>query len=314
MCATAAKGKQKGKDDDGNAGTSPPPPPVGGGFGVLLLSNILETAALALILPAYPGLCKGLGIDLKTRGWMISVYSLLQFLMSPLLGRASDIVGRTTMLRVSALASVGSYAAMLLARDPWVFMLGRVLPGLVKCGISVSQAYITDISSQHDRPKNLGILGSMYGLAFVFGPAAGGMLMRRDPWLTVRVALAATLLNVVVLLFLAEPPGSGKREPGPANGGGGEEVMEGEKAAANGAGSGTEKNTGAAALPKLSFMGLVRQSGKAGKGCTVALLLARKLCVSFASGLFETTLAEYCSRHLGLDGHVLGLLLSYLGV
>lgn len=67
-------------------------------FGVLLLSNALETAALAIILPAYPGLCEELGIDLKTRGWMISVYSLLQFLTSPLLGRASDVMGRTTML------------------------------------------------------------------------------------------------------------------------------------------------------------------------------------------------------------------------
>lgn len=57
---------------------------------------------------------------------------------------------------MSALASTCSYAAMLLAGDPWLFMLARVLPGLVKCGVSVSQAYITDISTQHDRPKNLG--------------------------------------------------------------------------------------------------------------------------------------------------------------
>lgn len=292
MCATA--GKHKKQQDAG----------AGGGFGVLLLSNILETAALALILPAYPGICKGLGIDLKTRGLMISVYSLLQFCMSPLLGRASDVVGRTTMLRVSALASMGSYAAMLLARDPWVFMLGRVLPGLVKCGISVSQAFITDISSQHDRPKKLGFLGSTYGLAFVFGPAVGGMLMRQDPWITVRVALGLTMLNVVVLLFLAEPATSGKREPGPASGKGEEEKEK--KAAAAAA---------AVAVPsKLSVMDLMWQSGTAGAGSTVALLLARKLCVSFASGLFETTFAEYCSRQLKIDGHVLGLILSYLGV
>lgn len=285
MCARA--GKHKEQHDAGAAR----------GFGILLVSNILETTALALILPAYPLICKEMGIDLKTRGLMVSLYSLLQFCMSPLLGRASDVVGRTTMLRVSALASMGSYAAILLARDPWVFMLGRVLPGLVKCGISVSQAYITDISSQHDRPKNLGVLGSMYGLAFVFGPAVGGMLMRQDPWMTVRVALAATALNVVVLLFLAEPTTSGKRESGPTTSVE-EEVREGEKAPANG----------------LSFMTLLRQSGTTGTGSTVALLLARKLCVSFASGLFETTLAEYCSRHLNLDGHVLGLLFSYLGV
>ena len=207
------------------------------------------------------------------------------------------------MLRVSALASMGSYAAMLLARDPWVFMVGRVLPGLVKCGISVSQAYITDISSQHDRPKKLGFLGSTYGLAFVFGPAVGGMLMRQDPWITVRVALGLTMLNVVVLLFLAEPATSGKRELGPASGKGEEEEKKAAAAAA-----------AVAVSSKLSVMDLMPQSGTAGAGSTVALLLARKLCVSFASGLFETTFAEYCSRQLKIDGHVLGLILSYLGV
>lgn len=133
------------------------------------------------------------------------VYSLLQFLMSPLLGRASDVVGRTTMLRygmlhtvqqhppigrprpwietkpahahthtrhsISALASVGSYAAMLLAQDPRVFMLGRVLPGLVKCGISVSQAYLSDISPQHNRAKNLGAAAS-----WLFGNLVGSFV------------------------------------------------------------------------------------------------------------------------------------------
>lgn len=91
MCA---KGKGEKQQKEGNR-----PARLLSPFGVLLLSNALETAALAIILPAYPGLCKELGIDLKMRGWMISVYSLLQFLMSPLLGRASDVVGRTTMLR-----------------------------------------------------------------------------------------------------------------------------------------------------------------------------------------------------------------------
>jgi MFS family permease len=227
---------------------------------------------------------------------------------------------------------------MLLAQDPWVFMLGRVLPGIVKCGISVSQAYLSDISSQHDRAKNLGavcvlcfacigspfsdlflhnpsgILGSMYGLAFVFGPAAGGMLMRRgNLWATVWVALAATVLNVLVLLCLPEPPSSGSSKSKAtevkgeqqANGAGGEK--EGKETP----GPPPEKPT-----PKQeqqSLWSLLKQRGE-GAGATVGVLLARKLCTSFASGLFECTFAEYSSRHLGLDGHILGLLLSYLGV
>lgn len=101
MCATSSSKQQEGKTQHEEARDGPPSRAmrVLSPFAVLLASNILETLALAIILPAYPGLCKEIGIDLKTRGWMISVYSLLQFIMSPLLGRASDVLGRTTMLR-----------------------------------------------------------------------------------------------------------------------------------------------------------------------------------------------------------------------
>jgi hypothetical protein len=161
----------------------------------------------------------------------------------------------------------------------------------------------------------------MYGLAFVFGPAVGGMLMRRgNLWVTVQVALAATVLNVLVLILLPEPPRNSKDLSATAETGAG--AGEGAAAGAR-AGVGKEKRTveqqpeganGEKRSPQ-GFWGLMRQSGTAGgAGTTVAVLLARKLCTAFASGLFETTLAEYCARHLGLDGHVLGLLFSYLGV
>lgn len=148
----------------------------------------------------------------------------------------------------------------------------------------------------------------MYGLAFVFGPAAGGMLMRWEPWLTVRVALAATALNVFVLLFLPEPPGSGKPEAGDAKAGAEAAKEEKQKKKANGTGAGAEEQQ--KQQQQCSLWALAH----GGAGSTVAVLLGRKLCTSFAGGLFETTFSEYVSRHLGLHGHVLGLLLSYLGV
>ena len=110
---------------------------------ILLLSNALEMLAVALVLPAYPAITKALDIDIKTRGLMVSLFSLLQFLASPVLGRGSDVLGRSFMLRVSAVASVFCYAFMLLSTDQRMFMIARVLPGFFKCGISVSQAYIS---------------------------------------------------------------------------------------------------------------------------------------------------------------------------
>ena len=83
MCATSSTNAHTRADGKGASieGKQPAPPPRPrqrgllclSPFAILLLSAVLESAALALILPAYPGLCKELGIDLKMRGWMISV-------------------------------------------------------------------------------------------------------------------------------------------------------------------------------------------------------------------------------------------------
>ncbi len=269
---------------------------------ILLLSNGLEMLCVALILPAYPTLTKSMGISLQTRGLMISLFSFLQFLMSPLLGRGSDVLGRGFMLRLSAGASIFCYVGMLLATDQRTFILARVLPGFVKCGMSVSQAYVSDVGSLHDRAQNLSMLGSMYGIAFVFGPALGGLLMGRDPWLTVQVALLAAALNLLVLLSLPEPTKAKEKEkdedaPAAATTKNGKEAANGTTA--------KEDNK-----EQQGFWHLVRHSPQGGQ---VSVLLFRKVFVAMASGLFETSFAEYSARHLGLKGQTLGLLLSFLG-
>ncbi|GAB5034758.1 major facilitator subfamily protein [Nannochloropsis oceanica] len=240
---------------------------------ILLLSNALEMLAVALVLPAYPAITKSLGISLQTRGLMVSLFSLLQFISSPVLGR-----------------------------------------GFFKCGISVSQAYISDISTQKDRAKNLGVMGSMFGLAFIVGPALGGIMMGRDPWLTVWVALFATILNLLILLSLPEPPPPAILADEKHKKDDGENVV-----TQNGTSEIAQKREKATTDDKVNgnksddqgVWYLVRHSPKGGQ---VVVLLGRKVFVAMSSGIFETSFANYASKHLGLDGQTLGLILSFLGV
>lgn len=42
------------------------------------------------------------------------------------------------------------------AGDQAIFIMARVLPGLLKCGVAVSQAFVTDVSAPSERAQNLG--------------------------------------------------------------------------------------------------------------------------------------------------------------
>ena len=94
---------------------------------------------------------------------------------------------------------------LLHASTQTTFMMARTIPGLLKSSIATSQAYLTDISAEKDRAKNLGILGAGYGVAFIFGPALGGILMGKDLILPVKAAMFFAILNFLLLFLLPEP-------------------------------------------------------------------------------------------------------------
>jgi predicted MFS family arabinose efflux permease len=157
-------------------------------------------------------------------------------------------------------------------------------------------------------------MGSMFGLAFIIGPALGGILMGRDPWLTVWVALFATILNLLILLSLPEPPPAVPADEKHKKDDGDNELTQnvmnemaqkGEKATTDDKGNGNKTGD------DQGVWYLVRHSPKGGQ---VVVLLGRKVFVAMSSGIFETSFANYASKHLGLDGQTLGLMLSFLGV
>jgi DHA1 family tetracycline resistance protein-like MFS transporter len=82
-----------------------------------------------------------------------------------------------------------------------LLFISRVLDGLTGGNISVAQAYITDITDDESRAKGLGLLGAAFGLGFIIGPAAGGLL---STWGFAVPAFAATglaTLNLISVYF-----------------------------------------------------------------------------------------------------------------
>ena len=57
----------------------------------------------------------------------------------------------------------------------WVLYLSRIIDGFTGGNVSIAQAYISDISSEKDRIKNLGLIGVAFGLGFIIGPIFGGL-------------------------------------------------------------------------------------------------------------------------------------------
>ena len=169
----------------------------------ILITVLLDMLGIGLIIPVLPKLVTSLyGGDLSTGshvfGWFVASYALMQFLFAPTLGNLSDAYGRRPVLLVSLLGAGLDYLLMTFAPTwQWLF-LGRVLSGVTGANIAVANAYIADVSSPEERAKNFGLIGACFGVGFIIGPAAGGLLAEyglRAPF------LAAAVLNLCNTLY-----------------------------------------------------------------------------------------------------------------
>jgi DHA1 family tetracycline resistance protein-like MFS transporter len=135
-------------------------------------------------------------------GLFATVWALMQFFCSPLLGMLSDRVGRRPVILLSNAVTVADYAIMAIAPNLWWLFAARVLSGIATANMTAASAYIADVTAPEKRAAAFGMIGSAFGLGFVLGPAIGGIVGNVNPRLTFWVAAGFALLNTLYGLFV----------------------------------------------------------------------------------------------------------------
>ncbi len=108
-------------------------------------------------------------------GLIGSVYSFMQFLFSPIWGARSDRRGRRPVLLVTVAGSAVSYLLLVFSGSFVVFLLSRILAGIMGGNLAVAIAAVADVTSRENRAKGMGVVGAAFALGFLTGPAIGGL-------------------------------------------------------------------------------------------------------------------------------------------
>lgn len=167
----------------------------------------LDVLALGVMIPVLPTIVLGfMGGDTagaaEVFGVFATVWALMQFLCSPLLGALSDRYGRRPVILISCLGLGLDYIFMALAPSLLLLLVGRVVSGITSATIGTSFAYIADVTKPEERAKAFGLVGMAFGLGFVVGPAIGGLLGSLDPRLPFWVSAVACLANAAFGWFV----------------------------------------------------------------------------------------------------------------
>lgn len=157
-------------------------------------------------------------------GLMGSVFSLLQWFISPRIGALSDKHGRKKVLLVTMIGNILSALIWVKSTTFASYLLSRVVGGLSEGNVQLAIAILSDVSTPATRAKALAHVGIAFAIWFCIGPPIGAYFASRPlpssitaSGFELNVYATPALLTLVLLvletvfLAVALPETRGKR-------------------------------------------------------------------------------------------------------
>jgi len=180
--------------------------PRAAAMGFIMIAVLIDMISIGLIVPVLPALVgKFTGSQADQAFWLGGItfsFAIANFFGAPILGALSDRYGRRPVLLLGFCGLALNFFATALATSMWMLIASRLIGGGMQANAAVANAYVADISAPEERAKRFGMLGAMFGLGFIAGPALGGLLGSIDLRLPFVVAGCLGLLNLLYGYFV----------------------------------------------------------------------------------------------------------------
>jgi MFS family permease len=168
-------------------------------LGLLFAGVLMGALDIAVIGPALPAIKSEFIISTRDASWIFNIYLLLHLVSVPLMAKLSDSYGRRYIYIIDVmLFAIGS----LLIVFSWNFellLIGRAIQGFGAGGIfPVASAVIGDTFPKEKQGSALGMIGAVFGLAFILGPIIGGVLLMFSWHLIFAINIP---ISIVIIFF-----------------------------------------------------------------------------------------------------------------
>jgi len=185
-------------------------------LGIIFWIMLMDVVGISILYPIAAYLVRRYSDQALMVTMLTIIYAAAQFFAAPALGKLGDRYGRRPVLLVSVLGSAAGYIIFGIGGALWVLFLARLVDGITAGNMSTASAYILDVSTPEDRPKNLGLIGVAWGVGLIFGPALGAALGQIDLALPAFVAAGLSLASAgLITFFLPESLPKERRQTAP---------------------------------------------------------------------------------------------------
>ena len=165
---------------------------------VIAVIALVNALGYGIIIPILYSYSHKFGLSDFENGLLFSVFSVCQFLATPLIGRLSDKYGRKPLLLISLAGTALSFLVMAFAPSAIFLFLARALDGITAGNIPVASAVISDTTEPKDRAKGFGIIGAAFGFGFIFGPAISALTLGFGASVPFIIAAIVSIIAIIM--------------------------------------------------------------------------------------------------------------------
>lgn len=165
---------------------------------IIALIALVNMLGYGIIIPLLYSYSIKFGLTDFQNGLLFSLFSICQFISTPIIGRMSDKYGRRPLLLVSIVGTALSFFMMAFAPNAIFLFIARALDGLTAGNIPVAFAVISDSTKPEERAKAFGFIGSAFNFGFVFGPAVAAFTVGIDAAIPFVIAGIVTALAAIL--------------------------------------------------------------------------------------------------------------------
>jgi EmrB/QacA subfamily drug resistance transporter len=176
---------------------------------ILFVGVLMGALDISIVGPAIPAIGKSINVGRQMMSWIFSIYVLANLVGISLMAKLSDRYGRRRIYIISlAVFSIGS-VVVALSHNFNILLTGRAIQGFGASGIfPVASAVVGDIFPPEKRGRALGLIGSVFGIAFILGPLIAGVVLKYFIWndlFFINLPIAAVLIYFSHRLLPSKP-------------------------------------------------------------------------------------------------------------
>ncbi len=170
---------------------------------ILFITLVVMMLGFGIIIPIIPFYVERFGGGGREMGMLMAIFSLMQFIFSPIWGSLSDRIGRKPVLLIGAFGNAASMALMGFAHDYWLLFAARALSGILSSAtLPAAMAFISDSTDEKSRGDGMGVVGAAFGVGMVLGPGIGGTMTEISLEAPFFFAAGASLVAMALLWFI----------------------------------------------------------------------------------------------------------------